>query len=60
MIDLNSDLGENAPSRVVSDDEAMLDVVTSANVSCGAHAGTPEGIRATLASAATLVYVGSA
>ncbi|MDN3310739.1 5-oxoprolinase subunit PxpA [Microbacterium oryzae] len=52
MIDLNSDLGENAPGRVVSDDEAMLDVVTSANVSCGAHAGTPRGIRATLTAAA--------
>ncbi|GAA4197613.1 5-oxoprolinase subunit PxpA [Microbacterium oryzae] len=52
MIDLNSDLGENAPGRVVSDDEAMLDVVTSANVSCGAHAGTADGIRSTLAAAA--------
>ncbi|MGW9113713.1 LamB/YcsF family protein [Microbacterium sp. NPDC055683] len=51
MIDLNSDLGENEPDRVVSDDAAMLDVVTSANVSCGRHAGTTEGIRATLAAA---------
>ncbi|GLJ62335.1 UPF0271 protein [Microbacterium barkeri] len=52
MIDLNADLGENAPDRVVSDDDAMLAVVTSANVSCGAHAGTPDGIRATLRAAA--------
>ncbi len=50
-IDLNSDLGENEPDRVVSDDAAMLRVVTSANVSCGFHAGTPEGIRSTLAAA---------
>lgn len=50
-IDLNSDLGENTPDRVVSDDDAMLAVVTSANVSCGFHAGTPEGIRGTLAAA---------
>lgn len=50
-IDLNSDLGENVPDRVVSDDEAMLDIVTSANVSCGFHAGSPEGIRDTLAAA---------
>lgn len=50
-IDLNSDLGENVPDRIVSDDEAMLGVVTSANVSCGFHAGSPEGIRATLAEA---------
>ncbi|MDO5052509.1 MAG: 5-oxoprolinase subunit PxpA [Pseudoclavibacter sp.] len=51
-IDLNADLGENAPDRVVADDEAMLGIVTSANVSCGFHAGTPAGIRRTLAEAA--------
>jgi len=50
-IDLNSDLGENVPDRIVGDDEAMLGVVTSANVSCGFHAGSPEGIRATLEAA---------
>jgi len=50
-IDLNSDLGENVPDRIVSDDESMLDIVTSANVSCGFHAGSPEGIRATVAAA---------
>ena len=47
-IDLNSDLGENVPDRVVSDDSAMLGLVTSANVSCGFHAGNPEGIHATV------------
>lgn len=50
-IDLNSDLGENVPDRIVSDDDAMLAIVTSANVSCGFHAGSPEGIRATVAAA---------
>lgn len=50
-IDLNSDLGENVPDRIVSDDESMLRIVTSANVSCGFHAGSPEGIRETLAAA---------
>ena len=50
-IDLNSDLGENVHDRIVSDDESMLEIVTSANVSCGFHAGSPEGIRATLAAA---------
>ncbi|WP_193095757.1 LamB/YcsF family protein [Brevibacterium sp. FME17] len=50
-IDLNSDLGENVPDRVVSDDAAMLDLVSSANVSCGFHAGSPQGIRETLAAA---------
>jgi len=50
-IDLNSDLGENVADRIVSDDSAMLEIVTSANVSCGFHAGSPEGIRDTLAAA---------
>src|SRR5690606_8375602 len=50
-IDLNSDLGENTPDRIVGDDAAMLEIVTSANVSCGFHAGSPEGIRETLAAA---------
>lgn len=51
-IDLNSDLGENSPGRIVSDDAAMLDIVTSANVSCGFHAGDPAGIRQTVVQAA--------
>lgn len=51
-LDLNSDLGENSPERPVADDAAMLDLVTSANVSCGQHAGTPLGIKDTLAAAA--------
>jgi UPF0271 protein len=50
-IDLNSDLGENEPGRVVADDAAMLEIVTSANVSCGFHAGPPEGIKETVAAA---------
>jgi UPF0271 protein len=47
-IDLNSDLGENTPDRMVGDDGAMLGIVTSANVACGFHAGSPQGIRETL------------
>jgi UPF0271 protein len=50
-IDLNSDLGENTPDRLVGDDAAMLEIVTSANVACGFHAGSPEGIRETLSAA---------
>lgn len=50
-IDLNSDLGENTPDRVVSDDESMLRIVTSANIACGFHAGSPEGIRDTVRAA---------
>ncbi len=51
-IDLNSDLGENTPDRVVSDDEAMLGIVSSANIACGFHAGDPAGIFSTLQRAA--------
>lgn len=40
-IDLNSDLGEGFGSWTMGDDEAMLDIVTSANVACGFHAGDP-------------------
>lgn len=50
-IDLNSDLGENTAGSVVSDDAGMLEIVSSANVSCGVHAGSPEGIRETLSAA---------
>lgn len=52
-IDLNSDLGENTPDRIVADDDAMLRIVTSANVACGFHAGDPIGIRTTLEQART-------
>lgn len=40
-IDLNSDLGERFGAWRLGDDEAVLDVVTSANVACGFHAGDP-------------------
>ncbi|GLK69656.1 5-oxoprolinase subunit PxpA [Hansschlegelia plantiphila] len=42
FIDLNSDLGEGFGDYVCGDDEAMLRLVTSANVACGMHAGDPE------------------
>ena len=51
-IDLNADLGESFGAWVVGDDEAMLDVVTSANVACGFHAGDATTIRRTVAMAA--------
>lgn len=46
-IDLNADLGEE-----VTHDEALLAVVTSANVACGYHAGSPAVMRAVCAEAA--------
>ncbi len=44
-IDLNSDLGEGFGAWTLGDDEAMLGVVTSANVACGFHAGDPDILR---------------
>ncbi|GAA3440965.1 LamB/YcsF family protein [Planomonospora venezuelensis] len=50
-IDLNADLGEGFGIWRLGDDEALLDVVTSANVACGFHAGDPATIRRTCAAA---------
>ncbi|HRM93326.1 MAG TPA: 5-oxoprolinase subunit PxpA, partial [Alicycliphilus sp.] len=51
VIDLNSDLGESLGAWSMGDDAAMLDIVSSANVACGFHAGDPAGILATLRAA---------
>ncbi|GAB3007287.1 LamB/YcsF family protein [Mycobacterium bourgelatii] len=40
-IDLNADLGEGFGVWQLGDDDAMLGIVTSANVACGFHAGDP-------------------
>jgi UPF0271 protein len=40
-MDLNSDLGEGFGQWTLGDDDALLGVVTSANVACGSHAGDP-------------------
>lgn len=45
QIDLNADLGESFGSWTLGDDDAMLEVVTSANVACGFHAGDPSVLR---------------
>jgi len=51
-IDLNSDLGESYGAWRMGDDAAMLELVSSANVACGFHAGDPAGILSTLRAAA--------
>ena len=51
-IDLNSDLGESYGAWRMGDDAAMLEVVSSANVACGFHAGDPAGILRTVKAAA--------
>lgn len=50
-LDLNSDLGEGFGPWTMGDDAAMLDIVTSANIACGFHAGDPSIMRATCATA---------
>jgi UPF0271 protein len=44
-IDLNADLGEGFGRWKLGDDEALLDIVTSANMACGFHAGDPSTMR---------------
>lgn len=51
-IDINSDLGESFGAWSMGDDAAILEVVSSANVACGFHAGDPAGILRTLEAAA--------
>ncbi len=46
-IDINADLGEGFGPWTMGDDEAMLGIVTSANVACGFHAGDPDIMRLT-------------
>jgi len=40
-IDLIADIGEGFGSYQIGDDDRLLDVLTSANVACGFHAGDP-------------------
>ena len=40
-IDLNCDMGESFGAWRMGQDEALLDLVTSANIACGYHAGDP-------------------
>lgn len=51
-IDLNSDMGESFGSWTMGEDDAMLSVVSSANVACGFHAGDARVMRHTVQRAA--------
>lgn len=46
-IDLNADLGESFGRWQLGDDPAMLELITSANVAAGFHAGDPSTLRRT-------------
>ena len=48
-VDLNADLGESEQRWATGEDVALLDIITSANVCCGAYAGTLRLIRETCA-----------
>jgi UPF0271 protein len=59
-IDLNADLGEGFGVWKLGDDDALLGLVTSANVACGFHAGDPSTMRRVCERAAELgVAVGA-
>lgn len=59
-VDLNADLGEGFGVWTLGDDDAMLQIVTSANVACGFHAGDPAGLaRVCRAAAARGVRIGA-
>jgi UPF0271 protein len=40
-IDINADIGEGFGYYKMGDDEALMDIITSANIACGFHAGDP-------------------
>jgi 5-oxoprolinase (ATP-hydrolysing) subunit A len=51
-IDLNADLGEGFGRWRATDDDGLLEVVSSANVACGFHAGEPSTMARVVAAAA--------
>ena len=46
-VDLNSDVGESFGRWSLGDDDGILQIVTSANVACGFHAGDASTLRET-------------
>ncbi|MED4943079.1 5-oxoprolinase subunit PxpA [Heyndrickxia coagulans] len=51
-IDLNCDMGESFGAYTIGRDEEILDLITSANIACGFHAGDPTVMRKTVRMAA--------
>ncbi len=50
-IDLNADLGEAETTDGMARDIAIMEIVSSCNIACGGHAGSPTTMRAMLAAA---------
>ncbi|MFV0335087.1 MAG: LamB/YcsF family protein [Tropicimonas sp.] len=51
LIDLNADMGEGYGPWSIGDDDALLEVVTSASIACGLHAGDPDVMDRTMRAA---------
>lgn len=47
-VDLNADMGESFGPWKMGDDAALLQIVSSANIACGFHAGDPDVMAATM------------
>lgn len=47
VVSLTTDIGEGFGRWTIADDDALLEIVTSANVACGFHAGDPNIMRQT-------------
>jgi 5-oxoprolinase (ATP-hydrolysing) subunit A len=48
-VDLNADMGESFGPWKMGNDAALLDIVSSANIACGFHAGDPDVMAQTMA-----------
>jgi UPF0271 protein len=48
QVDLNCDMGESFGAYSIGADEAVMPVITSANIACGFHGGDPGVIRRTV------------
>ena len=48
-VDLNADMGESFGRWTLGDDEALMPLLTSANIACGFHGGDPHVMRGTVA-----------
>ena len=60
MVSLNSDMGESFGLHSFGNDDALLDLIDTANIACGFHAGDPSGIRRTVVNAvASRITIGA-
>ena len=50
-VDLNADMGESFGPWKMGDDAALLNIITSANIACGGHAGDADVMAATMTQA---------